>query len=402
MIVVVDDLAHILLLEGVADIVLDEVDGLNNLDVTEILPNIRGERMERIASPGNLHAVAILLVEEAKLSVVDVAIDILIGIAVHNLRQLVIGGGTVQGQPGQNAANPGRILCGRVLEVLWHRYLALVAIRCKQGIRILGIHHTDIAGREVHDAIMVCCHVGHDSLEGLALVVALCLHPAGKVFLVLGIAGRIADVVPLDGGDFLQDIRLGKLCLSDGPVRSSTRNRASASSIQRVKVSSAPGNRCLSCTCFRSGRPDGHTVKGQRIDKHPQRRPKQGLLDEIHIAVGKPRGRDIRGISNAIIITGVGRLVLQNHHQDAPGTSGNGCGRLRAEVYDDLWQAENFFFIRHLPSPPSVQVSDFPQTDPQPVSPCAEAFPQAGSLRNPNQIRNAGRRQRSCSVSPVP
>ena len=69
------------------------------------------------------------------------------------------------------------------------------------------------------------------------------------------------------------------------------------------------------------------------------------------------------------LFAGVGGFVLQNHKQNATSASGNGRGRLGAEVYDDLGKAKDFFLIRHLLIPPSVPEICFSRINSNPVLP---------------------------------
>ena len=54
-VIIVDDFTNILVFEGVADIVGNHIDCLDNLDIAEILAHIGGEGVEGVASACNLH-----------------------------------------------------------------------------------------------------------------------------------------------------------------------------------------------------------------------------------------------------------------------------------------------------------------------------------------------------------
>ena len=211
MIVIIDALTDVAVAEGVVDIVMDHIDSLDDLNVTEILADIRREGMERVASTGNLDAVAILLVKEAEFAFADVIVDIIIGSAVHNLAELVVSSRAVERQACQDTHNAGGVLCRRVRQVLRCRLrvnLGLITASSRYGIRISRIDAADVVRRAVDDTLIVGVKVRDDSLEALVLERALALDPCSEIFLILCRAGRMADVIPLDVGHLLEDVCL--------------------------------------------------------------------------------------------------------------------------------------------------------------------------------------------------
>ena len=116
-IVVVDNLTHIRIFERVADVVRDHVHRFDDLDVTEILPYIRCERMERVARTRNLDTVAVHLIDETELSLADAVVDVLVDLAVVDLIQLVVRRRAVKGKPREDTHDARRVLSRGVGEV---------------------------------------------------------------------------------------------------------------------------------------------------------------------------------------------------------------------------------------------------------------------------------------------
>ena len=211
MVVVVDDLADVGMLERVADVVRDHVDGLDDLDVAEIFADVRRERVERVARTADLDAVAVLLVDEHELSLANGIVDVVIRVARLNLGELIVRRRAIQRETGEDAHDARRILRRREGQVLRRRLRVNfrdIAARRAERVRIGRIDTLDAAGREVDDALVVGIEIRDNRLERLALEAALLLHPGCEVFLILRCAGRMTDVVPLDRDEFLEDVRL--------------------------------------------------------------------------------------------------------------------------------------------------------------------------------------------------